>query len=303
MNHKLVITLLLAVVLRWNPSFAETTSALPVKQWPGKRFIILPKQKIVQVFGYGLYRTPQLDRSKNKPDLEMETKERRIRCEKFTGSVIDAQDVKPSGKEYIVHFIHEPTRISLFGMTHRGAIEGLALFEDLAKARQRWQGAAVYSMRRFINVYDSTTGNVNTQKVKIEDPLRVVELRWGTTPLPPQPIWLMVETPRKISGFIPVSISWTNSMIDKITHGNPWDDDILEQDPRKVFSWDNVVWNAIDNHSIISSMTKSQVRLSWGQPKTIRKDNKGIKNGEYWQFDNEQELYFMGDSLVSIGGQ
>jgi hypothetical protein len=276
---------------------------LSVKQWPGKRFIILSKQKIVQAFGYELYLTPELARSKNKPNPDLETKERRIRCDKFAESIIIAREVKPSGKDYLVHFIHEPTKISLFGKTNDGALEGLALFDDFYQAQRRWMGKTIYATRRFINRYDSITGNVKTQKVTISDPLRVFEIRWGTTPLPRQPLWLMVETLQGLRGFLPVCISWTNILFGKITHGAPWEEDIMEQDPKKLFSWDDVVWEAINSHSILSKMTKMQVRLSWGLPKTIRKDTVGTAKSELWLFDNEQELHFIGDTLVSISGQ
>ena len=143
---------------------------------------------------------------------------------------------------------------------------------------------------------------MKTQKVRITDPLKVVELRWGTTPLPPQPLWLIVEAAGAVRGFIPVRISRTNALSDVKTSGWPWDEDILEQEPKKLYPWDDVIWEAIDNHSILPRMTKSQIRLSWGSPKTIRSDNRETK-GEHWFFDNEQELYFIGDTLVSVGGR
>jgi|WetSurMetagenome_2_1015567.scaffolds.fasta_scaffold100261_2 hypothetical protein len=279
----------------------DTHYMAPVRQWTGKKFVFLPKQKIVKAFGYGLYLTPELDRSKSPVNPAMETKERRIRCDAFYQGSLTVREVKPSGSEYLVHFFHEPTSASLFAKTHRGAIEGLALAGDLEKAKQRWLGKTVYSMRRFINMYDSITGNVSTQKVKISDPLRVVEIRWGTTPLPSRPLWLMVETApaQGARGFIPVCISWANSMFDKITSGKPWDEDILEQDPKKLYSWDKVYWDAIDNHSIVSGMTKPQVCMSWGAPKTVRKDTTMAGHREFWSFDDGQELLFVGDSLVS----
>jgi hypothetical protein len=284
---------------------SDTACSLSILQWPGKKFVFLPKQKIVKAFGYGLYLTPELDRSKSPVNPARETKEHRIRCDAFDQGSLTVREVKPSGSEYLVHFIHEPTKVSLFAKTHRGAIEGLALAEDVEKAKKRWLGKTVYSMRRFINMYDSVTGNVSTQKVKTGDPLRVVEIRWGTTPLPSQPLWLVVETAPAhdagagTRGFIPVSISWANIMFDKITSGRPWDEDILEQDPKKLYAWDKVYWDAIDNHSIVPGMTKPQVRMSWGPAKTVRKDMTKAGNRELWSYDDGQELLFIGDSLAS----
>jgi hypothetical protein len=272
---------------------------LPVKRWPGRKFILLPKQKIVQAFGYGLYLAPELDRSKNAVNPARETKERRIRCDVFGQGSLVAHDVKPLGDEYLVRFKHEPSGVSLFAKTRKGTVEGLALADDIDKARKRWLGVAVYSVRRFINKYDSATGNVSTMKVKLRDPLRVHDVRWGTTPLPSQPLWLMVETQQGERGFITVRVSWTNVLSDKIAEGRPWDDDILEQDPKKLYAWDNVIWEAIDNHAIVAGMTKAQVRLSWGAPGAMRTDSAGGPVKDYWLYDDGQQLQFIGDSLAT----
>ncbi len=277
----------------------DSETPLPVRQWIGKKFVLLPKQKIVQAFGYGLYLSPELDRSKTRVNPELETKEGRIRCEAFGQGELVAQEIKPSGKEYLVRFRYTAKNLSLYARTHKNAIEGLALAEDMDKARKRWVGTNVYSMRRFINTYDSITGNVSTHKVKICDPLKVVKIRWGTTPLPSRPIWLMVETPQGLPGFIPVCVSWANIMIDKISNGRPWEDDILEQDPKKLYSWDNVYWEAVDNHAIVAGMTKTQVRLSWGMPQSVRRDTLNAACRELWLFDDGQEFRFIGDSLVA----
>jgi hypothetical protein len=243
----------------------------------------------------------------------METKERRIRCDKFANNIIVGSEVKPAGKEFYVRFIHELTGMSLFCKTHGGALEGIALLEDFDKARQRWLGKTVYSIRRFINAYDSVTGNVTTRKVKFSDPLKVIDIRWGMTPLPPKPLWLIVETVQEADaqharaslarGFIPVCISWANVMLEKKGRGQPWDEDLMEQDPKKLYSWDNAVWDAIDNHSVISGMTTLQVRFSWGLPKIIRKDDQKNKINVQYLYDNGQVIYFVNDSLVFIDGK
>jgi hypothetical protein len=299
------MSFIIAVTVFLMGIFHATAAAedLSVKQWTGHAFIILPKQKIASGFGYELYLSPRLDLCKSMPDTGRETKSRRVRCDKFGGSTVVVRDVKASGKEFLVRFIHEPTGISLYGRTRGGAIEGLARAGDLSEAKRRGLGKTVYSTGRFINLYDSATGDVTTRKVRITDPLAVVDVQWGTTPLPPQPLWLIVETAGKARGFIPVRASRTNVMSEMKKPGNPWDDDVLEQDPRKVYSWDNVVWEAIDNHSILPRMTKSQVRLSWGPPKNVRRESGENANGEHWIFDNEQDLYFTGDTLVSIDGR
>ncbi len=280
----------------------DSSYDLPVTQWSGKRFYILPKQKILQQFGYELYCTPQMDKTTTKPDGDLETLQRHVRCDKFGNTTIVVLEVKSAGNEYCVKFSHEQTGIVLYGKTRKRAIEGLALAEDLEKAREQWLGKTIYSARRFIDIYDSVSGKISTLKVHIEDPLKVVNVAWGQTPLPPKPIWLAVETPKGEKGFIPACRSWANVMLDKKNSAAPWNDDVLDQNPKKLYSWDNAVWETINNHSIIRGMTGRQVRMSWGPPKSVI-DNHAGKTGEQWRYDNGQILHFVRDSLVSIEGQ
>jgi hypothetical protein len=282
---------------------AVAEAGLPVREWTGRTFAILPKQKIVQAFGYELYLTPQLDRCKTPPDSLRETASRRVRCDKFAGSIVVVRDVTASGKEFLVRFSHKPTGTALYGKTRGGTVEGLADAVDFVEAKRRWLGKTVYSLRRFVNIYDSATGNISTRKIRIADPLKVVDVRWGTTPLPPQPLWLIVDAPQAVHGFIPVRISHTNMRADQKTSGKPWEDDILEQDPKLLHAWDAVMWEAIDNHSILPRMTKAQVRMSWGRPKTLRNDSLPASGCEHWIFEDGQDLRFIGDTLVSIDGR
>ena len=299
MNLLFCIVFIAVAVVAEKPAATDSGYDLAVTQWPGKRFFILPKQKILQQFGYELYCTPQLGASATPYDPNKETRQHRARCDKFGNTAIMAMEVKPVGKEYLVTFSHEKTGAFLYGKTRNAALEGLALAEDIVKAREQWVGKTIYSARRFIDIYDSVSGKISTLKVHIEDPLKVVNVTWGQTPLPPKPIWLAVETPKGERGFIPTCRSWANVMLDNKTINRPWSEDVLDQNPKKLYSWDNAVWETINNHSIIRGMTSRQVRMSWGPPKSV------IDNGagRQWRYDNGQILHFVRDSLVSIEGQ
>jgi len=276
---------------------------LPVQQWPGKRFYILPKQKILQHFGYELYRTPELGQSAEKIDPDVETSQRHARCDKFGNSTIVVLKIKPVGNEFLVTFSHDKTGVLLYAKTRRGAIEGIALAHDIDKAKERWLGKTVYSARRFIDVYDTVLGKLSTKKTGIGDSLKVIDITWGQTPLPPKPLWLVVRTPKNEKGFIPVCVSRANVLLDKITSARPWDDDVLEQNPKVLYTWDSVIWEAINNHSIASGMTGAQVRMSWGPPQAITDENIAGAAGQRWRYENGQILHFVHDSLVSPEGR
>jgi len=270
---------------------------LSISHWPGENFFLLPKQKILQQFGYELFLTEELSSNKAKPKAEFETGEHHVRCEKFGNATLIVSKVTLIGKEYLVSFKHEPTGVLLYAKTRNQNVEGIALEQDLKNARNRWLGKTVYSLRRFIDSFDSASGKITTKKVKIDEPLKVVSVSWGQTPLPPKPIWLSVQTQSAEAGFIPTCVSWVNVPADKKMADKPWSDDVMEKNPRELFSWDDAVWEAVNNHSVISGMSRQQVRLSWGPPKAIARSD---KTGEQWRFDNGQTLKFIKDSLAAI---
>jgi hypothetical protein len=318
-RHVLSVLVLLAVILFCQFSFAEKAKQsarkkqtltkielagqglnLPVTRWGGKKFIVLEKQKLVRQFGYELYLSPELGVSKKKIDPAWETPQRHVRCDKIERSTLIVKVIKPAGKEHLVEFEHELSGVALFGMTRNGSIEGIAFAVDIDSAIKRWQGATVYSTRRFIDTYDSASGKLDNIKVNIEQPLRVIGVRWGMMPLPPKPLWIMVETQSGEKGFIPTRISWVNAMIDTKNNSAPWEDDILETDPKKLYSWDETIWETVNNHAIATGMNRKQVRMSWGRPKAVLPN--ASKNAETWVY-NAQSLVFVNDSLVSSEGK
>jgi hypothetical protein len=273
---------------------------LPVNRWAGKKFIVLEKQNLVRQFGYELYLSPELGLSKKKIDPAWETPQRHVLCDKIERSCIVVKQVKPAGKENLVTFEHEQSGVVLFGKTRNGSIEGLAFAADIDSAQKKWLGATVYSARRFIDTYDSVSGKLDNIKVKIEQPLTVTGVRWGMTPLPPKPLWILVETPSGEKGFIPTRASWVNAMIDSKNNSAPWNDDIMETDPKKLYSWDETIWDAINNHSIATGMNRLQVRMSWGRPQSVLPSASDKK--ETWVY-SAQSLVFVNDSLVSSEGK
>jgi hypothetical protein len=110
----------------------------------------------------------------------------------------------------------------------------------------------------------------------------------------------MIETQSGEKGFIPTRTSWVNEMIDNKSNSVPWDDDILETDPKKLYSWDETIWETINNHSIVTGMNRKQVRMSWGRPKAVLPN--ASKNKETWVY-SAQNLVFVNDSLVSSEGK
>jgi hypothetical protein len=280
----------------------DSTLFVPVPRWVNRKFTVLRKQKLFRQFGYELYLSKDLAGSKTPLDTSFETPKRHLRSDKVAGTTLVATAVEPAGDEFLVSFHAAGIGRTVFGKTHKGAIEGIASIADLDSAARRWDGAFVYSRRRFINTYDSITGNYGTVKVRVQDKLRVTGVSWGLTPLPTNPLWLAVEAPTKEKGFIPIAMSWTNTMADKIRQEPPWTEDLFEANPMDIYKWDSLTWNAINNHTIVSGMTKDQVIVSWGRPHTVSTDSSRHTCTEQWLYGS-QYLCFAHDTVISVGAR
>jgi|GEM_PF-818952 len=276
----------------------QEPATIPVAQWPGKTFIILEKVEMFRKFGHYLYTTQGLDNDPKPCDTAIELPNHRLKYEPFARRTIKVLLTTrlPDG-EYLVSALLDTLNLTVYAKTSRGVIEGLLLHDDLVEAGWRWTGATVYSRRRLIDTYDSTRSTFSNVKVSILEPLTVVAVRPGIIPLPPKPIWLIVERPDKTRGIIPLSWSWTNVLEEKQTPGLPWDQDILEHNPRTLYpDWEPYTWETIDKHNVYKGMTRQQVLMSWGTPQTIvQKDSAAVE----WTFQKSR-LTFTGDSLAVI---
>lgn len=274
----------------------EPPASLTPPQWIGKTFIVLDRPTQFRKDGYGLFLSPLLNKRTGKPDPADEESNFRVRYIKLAKKTLVAQDVKIRGVEYLVCFLCENDSTRYYALTHKLAVEGLALVADLQAARARWLGKKVYARKRFINSMDSS-GKLLSVKVACTQPLTVTDVRLGVTPLPPDPVWIVVAAD-SIQGFIPTAISWTNAMKDKIALGQPWDDAIFENDPHTIYKWDTAIWEIINNHSIGIGLTRDQVRMSWGEPRKISVIDPATRK-ESWTYD-AQVLIFVNDELIEV---
>lgn len=270
---------------------------LEVEAWPGNWFVTLEKPSIYCKYGYDLYTCPQVDSCRGSVDTSLISKYHRARCDKFAGNRLKALSVKAEGSEWIVSFEDEKTGITLYTRTTKGVFGEIALESDLEGAKKRFTGKTVFSARGFITAFEK--GKAAGIKVRLQDSLRVYDVRFGFAPLPTKPLWLMVETGKGEKGSIPVYYSWTNVKKELRRAGNPWDDDIFETSPERLFKVDAAVWDVINTHNVREGMTRDEVRLSWGFPLSVKKEALDGKDRECWNYQ-AQRLYFDEKELVAI---
>lgn len=280
----------------------DSSCLLPVDKWLNKKFFALRKPPMFRKFGYELYLTNKLSAATAAVDTATEAEKHHARYSLLAGKTLTVTGVEKAGPEHLVTFSEDKGGRTYFAKTHNGAIEGIARSDDLDGAARRWAGTTVYSRRRFIDTYDSSTGAYGRIKVRIQDALKVTGVSWGLAPLPPKPLWLNVETAAHEKGFIPVCLTWANVMSDKIKPGPPWAEELFETNPTTLYSWDSLTWAAINGHTIVSGMTKEQVQVSWGQPHKVTLDTAQRGCREQWLFGT-QYLCFDHDTVTSVGAR
>ena len=277
----------------------EKTKAIPIEDWPGNTFVLVPKGRMFQKFGYHLYDTPLLDEETQPADTTAVLKNHRLKYDRYKLARITALTATPqSDGEYLLSFQVDSPSVEpsvVYGKTSNGTIEGIALASDLAHARDYWLGDTIYSRRRILDRYDSSEAKFSSMGVSISAPLLVVDVHWGMIPLPPKPIWLEVESPTGPSGIIPIHFSWTNVLESKRTEGLPWEEDVLEDDPRKAEDWPDEIWTSIDAHRVMTGMTKEQVKMAWGEPISV---DTASEDSQVWKFDRGT-VRFVGDTLTA----
>jgi hypothetical protein len=290
-------TLSLDIKKNDTPAPLPSSRTVSIENWVGKRFLLLDKPAPYCSYGYELYTCPTPDSCRGPVDTTLETRYHRIRCGKFGGAVLTVISMEPVGDEWLVGFTSNISGKPLYAKTSDGDLHEFAYAADCDSAKTRWTGKTMYSARGFITIVDA--GKTGTIKVRLQDPLRVLDVRPGLTPLPAKPLWLMVETADGAKGVIPVRFSWTISPASQRHEGNPWDDDIFESDPTLSCIADAATWETINLHHVRKGMTREQVRLSWGRPRERKSGMHEAASRECWVYDN-QRLWFDTEELVGI---
>lgn len=276
----------------------ENVLDIPVKQWTGKRFIFLDKPKSLQKFGYHLYLRPKmyLYHGRYNPKLEMKATYH-LRHDEFVGKIIKVVNIQEKYPHYVVTFVEAESNMKIYAETYKGYIDDIAFFDDIAKAKERWLGKTIYSQNRSILTYSEELDEYGKVKVKVGEPLKVIDIWWGFDST--EPLWIIVETTQGERGFISTAFSYTNIYTDRWTETRPWEDDFFEFNPREKYRWNNGIWELINSGKVRVGMNKEQVKLSWGKPEKINKDIYQGSIHEQWIYGS-QYLYFENDKLTAI---
>ncbi len=168
---------------------------VPMEQWVGKRFVILPKPKYLQRYGYntlrhpnGGYIIPNYDECAGKIATVTDVESGPYTDYKVTLRL-------DNGEEY--------TAVSASGI-----FSEIAPYDDVEHARTEWNGKRIWITRGPIYVYHADTGRMYMLTVRHREAVTVkdVETGWNSN----RPVRLLVVTEDGHEGFVDVQYSSTN---------------------------------------------------------------------------------------------
>ncbi len=169
---------------------------VPMQEWVGMEFVILPKPKHLQRYGYSTLRRP------NGGFIIPTYGE----CAGQVGTVVDVQndgrtDCKVTlrmddGREY--------TAVSATGL-----FPEIALASDFEHARTEWEGQTVWFYSSPVYIYDDDTGQLWSIQTGRYEPVVVKEVVAGWNHN--RPVRLIVETEDGREAYVDVQVSSTNT--------------------------------------------------------------------------------------------
>jgi hypothetical protein len=191
---------------------------LPLDQMVGRKLVFLEKAPQEQATGYPAFR---ILAAGQEPGGEIPA------YRAFVGKMvrIDAVQAAAAG-EYLVTVTAVDDGTQLQARTMARAIADVAPVGDLYRARHRWLGKTIFPRKRSVQTYDPATCRYGELPVRVNEPLKVVDVIWGMSAT--KPLWIVVQRDNGERGFIATAYSWTNLYSDWWSAERPWEDKIVE---------------------------------------------------------------------------
>lgn len=275
---------------------------IPESNWAGLRLIILPQSRAVQHYGY-----QELYRDTDKEFVPLPYAE-------FAGRIVRVVKIEqghgPNGETLDEANLQlEDDKKTIHGDMDGGCMNDVAPVSDLETARKLYLGKTLWLASDHLSSYDaqkdvsdspaSSTLQETFRQIKVKQysPVKVVDIVPGWYASAPDR-FIVQEEATKVSGYVDVHMSNTNVPKD-LQAVSRFETIFLESDPRKTLLWPAKVWTAIENKEVFVGMTASQVRMSWGAPKTVSVLE--LKQTEQWAYMPNFSLTLKNGILTNIG--
>jgi hypothetical protein len=256
---------------------------ISISEWQGKRVIYLPRPASLRKFGYqafsggsGQFGCPTYEEAAGKIGTVMA-----VEMGQFPKVVIG---IEGSSRRYV-------------GTIYLETLDGVAFLDEIDQARKELIGKTLWILSSDIETYDETSEKYGSVKVRKFSPVKVTDVVVGWRN--EEPIRLILKSENGDEGFLDVNISGTNGS-KRLVGYTHIDKRFSLVDPKRAYPWPKPIWDAIQDEKVALGMTKEQVRMSWGEPKSISQTVTAAGKSEQWVFGSGAYVYFTGGFVSGI---
>jgi hypothetical protein len=163
----------------------------PITGWVGQRFVFLSGPKVAEESTYDDF-----------PG--------RLTHKQYQGRIAKVVSVEDFGGKFHLTFEMEDTKdpVRAYAPPPRGTVRGIALVEDIEKARSEWAGKTLRCKQRMIFSYDEGKDVVGSLLITPLSPVKVIDVVPGWDE--EKPVRFLLETGEGKRGFLDLNLSGTN---------------------------------------------------------------------------------------------
>lgn len=256
---------------------------LPISEWQGKRVIFLPQPGSLRKFGYqaftgggGQFGNPTYEEAAGKIGTVVA-----VEAGQFPKVAIEMEG---SSRRYV-------------GTVYLETLNGVAFLDEIDQARKDLIGKTFWILSSQFVTYDEASGKYGSVKVKKFSPVTVADVVVGWQN--EAPIRLILKGESGDEGYLDVNISGTNGSKQLVGFGYI-DKHLSRVDPKTAHPWPKPIWDAIQDEKVALGMTQEQVKMSWGEPKSISQTVTAAGKSEQWVFGSGAYVYFTGGVVSGI---
>lgn len=256
----------------------------PIEKLVGEQFIFLPNLKRLQKYGYqkctggnGEFGNPLYSEAVGRIGTIMKV----VKDKTIHRVVIEMLDNKQT---YECEAYSE-------------SIDGLGSIQDLDDAKHKWKGRTIWFKAGTVSTYNADDDSFGELKVKrlSKGLITNVAAAWNAS----SPVRILIKLETGEEGFKDINASGTN--VSEVLRNKPrFEDYFFSIDPKSMYQWPKNIWEAIEDGKVRIGMSKEQVSLSWGKPKSINKTVTENSASEQWVYRDGSYLYFTDGIVRSI---
>jgi hypothetical protein len=189
---------------------------LSLDQMIGRKLVFLEKAPHEQAAGYPSFHLATVGQASDQP----------LPYRDFVGKRIQVVAIETAAAGELLVTARTTDGLTIQARTIAKALADVAPVGDYYQAKHRWLGKTIYTRKPSIQTYDAASSQYGELPVRVNEPLKVIDVIWGMSAT--KPLWVVVQRENGDKGFIATAFSWTNVYQDWWSMERPWEDKIAE---------------------------------------------------------------------------